>query len=577
MSVEELDAFLQSLPPEEKPTDAQSLAQTLFRHKRLTKFQAQAVYQGKTKGLVMGNYVILDRLGKGGMGEVYKAQHRRMDRLVALKLLPPAATQKPSAIKRFQREVKAAARLVHPNIVTAYDADEDRGVHFLVMEYVEGQDLASVVQQQGPLPIDKAVDYTLQAARGLQYAHQADVIHRDIKPSNLLLDTRGTVKILDMGLARLEDAPAAETESPDAGITQSGEVLGTVDYMSPEQALNTRDTDARTDIYSLGATLYFLLTGRPMYTGSSLVERLLAHRDQPIPSLRQARPEVPEALDRLFQRMVAKRREDRPQRMEEVVAELERCMALGLAGTSAPSPASPAPGTRSPIAQTLTLSETTRRAPSGLGTSGPNTMATAEPSSRPRMVESQALGSGASGAPPKPAASFPSTSAPSRPTRKTTVKRPLESLWVKAVEEAEQARRRKRYSIRALLGWVMTLAAFAAVAAGVYFAAAMYWRNSQRLRQSEKLIVEAVRQVLQGKPIDPIENLQFAEGSPWLGVPERLRFEIPVSCTTRPGGKRPFGTIKGTFERTTGTLHLDVSLSDGTEQRGLVGRLSPVP
>jgi len=190
MDAEEVQSFLDLLPLEGRPKTAEELARELHRAGKLTKFQAQAIYQRKTRGLVVGNYVVLDKLGKGGMGAVYKAQHKRMKRVVALKMLPSSATKSADAVKRFQREVEAAAKLSHPNIVTAYDADEAKGVHFLVMEHVDGQDLYALVKDIGPLPVAQAVDCITQAAKGLEYAHSQGVIHRDIKPHNLLLDKK---------------------------------------------------------------------------------------------------------------------------------------------------------------------------------------------------------------------------------------------------------------------------------------------------------------------------------------------------------------------------------------------------
>ena len=215
MTSVEVQTFLNTLPAEKRPADAATLAREMFKQGKLTRFQAQAVFQGKTRGLVVGNYVVLDKLGQGGMGQVYKARHRRMDRVVAIKMLPSTATSSPEAVERFHREVKAAAKLSHPNIVTAYDADEANGMNFLVMEYVDGQDLAALVKGGGPLSVAQAVDFTVQAARGLEYAHRQGVVHRDIKPSNLLLDKSGVVKILDMGLARMDNAAGGGGRRPD--------------------------------------------------------------------------------------------------------------------------------------------------------------------------------------------------------------------------------------------------------------------------------------------------------------------------------------------------------------------------
>jgi serine/threonine protein kinase len=227
----------------------------------------------------------------------------------------------PVATKRFQREVRAAAQLEHPNIVTAFDADEDGGVQFLVMQYVEGTSLSALVKEQGPLPIDLAISCILQAARGLEYAHNRGVVHRDVKPGNLILDGDGTVKLLDLGLARIE---SLRREAGDYELTDDGDLLGTVDFMAPEQAASLKNADRRSDIYSLGFTLWYLLTGREGYSGESKMERLLAHREQPIPSLREARPHVSRTLEAVFAKMVAKRPEDRYQTMTEVITELER-------------------------------------------------------------------------------------------------------------------------------------------------------------------------------------------------------------------------------------------------------------
>jgi serine/threonine protein kinase len=321
------------VPPKAQPKDGETLLRELYKQNLLTKFQAQQVAAGRTKSLVMGNYVILDKIGAGGMGQVFKAEHRRMRRVVAVKTLPASLTKDAAALARFQREVEAAAKLRHPNIVAADDADEANGVHFLVMEYVDGKDLSALVKQNGPLSVDEAVNFTLQAAKGLAFAHQKGIVHRDIKPANLLVDDESTIKILDMGLARIESSGDVSTQ---AELTGTGTVMGTVDYMAPEQALSTKHADARADIYSLGCSLYYLLTGKSVYEGETLMARLLAHRSNPIPTLQSVRGYVPEPVEAVFHKMMAKNVEERYQTMSAVIADLEKC-----AGSTSVAPPSP--------------------------------------------------------------------------------------------------------------------------------------------------------------------------------------------------------------------------------------------
>lgn len=315
---------VRTLAPDLAEQAPEAIAESLAAKNLLTSFQAKALLDGNIQNLVLDDYILLDKLGEGGMGVVYKARHRRMDRLVALKVLPPAAMQSAEAIKRFHREVQAVAKLSHPNIVAAYDAREANGVHFLVMELVEGQNLAQVIRMQGPLPVDLALECVLQAARGLAHAHEKGIIHRDIKPSNLILvegQQSPLCKILDMGLARFEAGLAAPTD-----MTRTGVIMGTVDFMSPEQALDPKLADARSDIYSLGCTLFYLLTGQLIYGGDTPVMKLVAHREEPIPSLPARRANVPAVVDALFQKMVAKKPVDRFQNMAEVVRTGETCL-----------------------------------------------------------------------------------------------------------------------------------------------------------------------------------------------------------------------------------------------------------
>ena len=309
----------------EPPGDAVGLARALVRAGKLTPYQAGALLQGKERGLVIGNYFVLGKLGAGGMGVVFKARHRRLGRVVALKILPPSFGRDRSLVLRFRREVEVAARLSHPNIVSVLDADEDRGVHFLTMEYIDGQNLDQLVREGGALPLKQALDCVIQAARGLESAHGQGIVHRDIKPGNLMLDRAGVVRVLDLGLARYVEGAAPLGRADEPALTQSGISMGTADFMAPEQAHDSKKADHRADMYSLGCSLYFLLTGRPPFDGRTILERIIAHQERPTPSLRAAGVEASKALDAAYQRLMAKRPADRPRSMTEVIVLLEAC------------------------------------------------------------------------------------------------------------------------------------------------------------------------------------------------------------------------------------------------------------
>jgi formylglycine-generating enzyme required for sulfatase activity/serine/threonine protein kinase len=321
--LEELTGDLQARFP-----DPKALARELVRRGWLTAYQVNQLWKGRGKELVLGPYLLLDNLGEGGMGQVFKARHRLMDRVVALKVIREERLADPDAVRRFHREIRAAAQLAHPNIVIAHDAAEVGKVHLLVMEFIEGTDLAKLIAERGPLPVAEACDYVRQAALGLQHAHERGLVHRDIKPSNLLLTKRagdsgsklGLVKILDMGLARLDRSPGQAASA--GALTQEGAVMGTPDYLAPEQALDSHAVDIRADIYSLGCTLYYLLTGQALFAGGTLVQKLMWHQQSEPPAVTELRPDVPAGLAALLKKMLAKRPEDRYQTPAEVAAAL---------------------------------------------------------------------------------------------------------------------------------------------------------------------------------------------------------------------------------------------------------------
>jgi serine/threonine-protein kinase len=302
--------------------DARTLARKLLKQGWITAFQANLVLQGRGAELVLGPYLLLDRLGEGGMGQVFKARHRVMDRTVAIKIIRRERLADVDAVQRFQREIRLAAQLDHPHLVRAHDAAQAGDTHFLVMEYAEGTDLHRLVEKSGPLPVAQACAYVRQAALGLQHAAERGLVHRDVKPSNLQLTGNGAViKILDLGLARLQ-TPDADPRGR-AELTQVRTMMGTPDYIAPEQIADARHVDIRADIYSLGCTLYYLLAGRPPFAAAAWQEKLVCHSKVEPQPIDQLRPDVPANLGAVLRRMMAKRPEDRyaaPQAVAEALA-----------------------------------------------------------------------------------------------------------------------------------------------------------------------------------------------------------------------------------------------------------------
>jgi serine/threonine protein kinase len=314
------------LPKEER---GRVVARTLVREGVLTRFQAEQLLAGRTQGFLLGQYRILEQLGQGGMGRVFKAEHRLLGRLVALKVLAPRLLKSSQAQQFFLREVRATAHLVHPNIVAALDANQDGERYYLVMEYVDGPNLDQLVRHQGPLPIGQACDYLRQVAEGLRHAARQGMVHRDIKPANLLVQLppsgsgeSGIVKISDFGLARLSDPTAPTTGEGGTLVSEDETVLGTPDFMAPEQARNIHQADIRSDLYSLGCTFYYLLTGQPPFPGGGAMDKIVRHAlEEPTP-LEQLRPDVPPAVAAILRGLLAKNPAERFQTPGEVVRAL---------------------------------------------------------------------------------------------------------------------------------------------------------------------------------------------------------------------------------------------------------------
>ncbi len=324
MPPRDLKALLKRLPLTNR---GRSVARFLVTEGLLTKFQAELLLAGRTSGFLLGQYRILEPIGQGGMGRVFKAVHQTMNRVVALKVLAPQQMNTERARELFKREVRAAGHLMHPNVVTAYDASCAEGRHYLAMEYVDGPNLERLVKDRGPLPAGLACEIVRQAANGLQYAHEMGMVHRDIKPGNLLAQHGPTplsplvVKILDFGLARLQPAVAG-MRSEGTILTVDNTVMGTPDYLSPEQSRNLHRVDIRADLYSLGCTFYYLLTGQVPFPGGTSLEKLVRHTAEEATPLEAYRPDLPAAVAAVVRRLMAKDAADRYQTPAELAAAL---------------------------------------------------------------------------------------------------------------------------------------------------------------------------------------------------------------------------------------------------------------
>jgi eukaryotic-like serine/threonine-protein kinase len=320
--------------------EPRQLARELVQREILTPYQANQLFTGKGRSLAIGRYLILDRIGEGGMGKVYKARHRTLHRVVALKVINPERLTNQQAVERFHREIQAVARLKHPNIVWAFDADQVGSVTYFAMQFVPGMDLGRLVKQSGPLDVARGCDYIRQAALGLQHIADNGMVHRDIKPSNLLVVNMANqpsnlesgvlatalktdlVKIVDLGLTRLEETEDSG-DQPLTTLTKDSILMGTPDYIAPEQARNSHAADIRSDIYSLGCTLYFAIAGRPPFGGTNAMQKIMQHQLDEAEPLDKVRPGIPPALALIVRRMMAKRPEERYQTPAEAAQALE--------------------------------------------------------------------------------------------------------------------------------------------------------------------------------------------------------------------------------------------------------------
>ena len=289
------------------------LAEHLVDSGLITKWHTEKLLNGKYKGFFLGKYKLLRHLGSGGMSSVYLAEHRISEQLRAIKVLPRKKVDDKSYLDRFYLEARAAASLNHPNVVRIYDICNEKDTHYMVMEYVQGEDLYELVTANGAIAIEDAIQYVAQAAEGLSHAHQRELVHRDIKPANLLKTEQGDVKILDLGLALV-----SQEEGESLTVLHNEKVMGTADYLSPEQAVNSHDVDSRADIYSLGCTLYYLIAGHPPFPKGSLAQRIAMHQTKEPADVRKSRPDCPDSLALVCQKMMKKNPDERYQTCGEI-------------------------------------------------------------------------------------------------------------------------------------------------------------------------------------------------------------------------------------------------------------------
>ncbi len=326
---EEIDAVVSAWADRQGPVPDE-LVTALLESKLVTQWHVDQLRRGRYKGFFLGKYKLLRLLGSGGMSSVYLAEHATLHNEVAIKVLPLKRVEQTSFLARFEREARMSARLNHPHLTRAFDLDTAGSIHFFVMEYVEGIDLHKKVKQEGPLSIHEAADLVRQAALGLHYAHEEGFVHRDIKPANMILDKRGTLKILDLGLG------LSGAEGPEAGsLTQEHDekVLGTADFLAPEQVTDSHNVDKRADIYSLGCTLYYLLTGAGPFAEGNVKERFRKHLQASPPNLIEKRSDAPPAIAAIYLRMMQKRPEARQQTAKEVADALAAWLAANPVAT----------------------------------------------------------------------------------------------------------------------------------------------------------------------------------------------------------------------------------------------------